>query len=602
MSDDHTSSSFNDETPTSLFVEITQSARLLELPLEIISEIYRALARTHRPQRQVHGSKHIASKAPNLGWLYLTHACRLLRDIGIGMHALWAEDLSVLPRAFDVFLKRSRNAPLHIKVDTFGYEDHIAETAPRLLSQVDHLEYRVRPFLGSHQTNIFLQALRERPLPARIMLLDVSVSPTLSDDLPLDVGNKPFDAPALRSLNIRSQPVPFRAPNLQSLDLHSCTSFTPERLCIALRELPLLRHLTWSNCSSELWRAQLEDDDGPHLKPVHLPHLESLDVVDTSAGLLLLGSTLVHPRLRPTGTKPVCIGINHFPDRWPNIRSETIEVCAALQSRLPAYAPYSHALTIPFSFSFWKGCHVLLSDIWDPSAQSYHSFAHTIFASTWSGQDSHEWAVPLPTLIKGATSSIAFHISHLYILGRIPQPVRDRERYPGEPEDTMRDAFGALRNVRELYVSYEARGVFRVLRCQGSPDVPNGKDDHVIFPLLETIVVDNFDTSKHRGWGEGTTQVNYEGNYHIEKWQVGHLTAGWWADCCAMLESRALHGHKLRRLVLRGRTCHIAVYERYDREKRETKGHMEDIGSLNLSQWVDEVIDEHIIACGFRAR
>ncbi|KZV63445.1 hypothetical protein PENSPDRAFT_657282 [Peniophora sp. CONT] len=512
------------------------------------------------------------------------------------MHALWAKDLCTLPSAFDIFLVRSQDAPLHMAVDSYGQSnDHILEMSSRLLHKIGHLRFDLTPILGTEHAIRFLHALRDSPLlSVQSMLLAINDIPVSPSDPPLIIPRDPFDAPSLRSLTVRALLVPFRAPNLETLDVHRCDDLTLERLCHILREVPNLRHLTWSNPDPKTWRTQIETDIGPHLDPVQLPQLRSLDVVDMCPGLLLLNHTLVHPPLHPTGLKPVCIGMYHYPDHWPTTHTDIAETCTALRPRLPVYTARANALTIPFSFSFCMACHVLLSDVWDPTSQSYHDFGHTIFGSTWSGETCRRWVPPLATLIKGVTSSLAPDISHVYILGRIPIHKPDRVYYPGEPADTMHEALIALPNVKELYVSYESRGIFHALCCSS----PSSDEHGVVFPLLDTIVMDNFGTEKHRGWSERTTQFNYEGNYNIEKWQAGHLPDKWWINFCDMLESRASHGHKLQRLILRGRTCHIAVYMGWDSEKRQKIGLLRAIDLQKLSEWVDEVVDEREVDCG----
>ena len=110
-------------------------------------------------------------------------------------------------------------------------------------------------------------------------------------------------------------------------------------------------------------------------------------------------------------------------------------------------------------------------------------------------------------------------------------------------------------------------------------------------------IVDNFDTTKHRGWAEGTTQVGYEGNHNIPTWQAGHLPVEWWRGFCTMLRSRAAQGYRLRRLILRGRVCHAAVYVGYNREDRLMRGYLTAIGSQDVLEWVNEVVNEGI-SCG----
>ena len=68
-----------------------------------------------------------------------------------------------------------------------------------------------------------------------------------------------------------------------------------------------------------------------------------------------------------------------------------------------------------------------------------------------------------------------------------------------------------------------------------------------------------------------------------------------------MLASRATHGCRLHRLVLRGRTCHFASLKTSDENFESVEqGMLHLVDVREMQDWADEVVDERD-ACGLQA-
>ena len=77
-----------------------------------------------------------------------------------------------------------------------------------------------------------------------------------------------------------------------------------------------------------------------------------------------------------------------------------------------------------------------------------------------------------------------------------------------------------------------------------------------------------------------------------------HFNSIWWEKSfCRMLADRAALGHRLRRLVLHGRTCHVVAG---DIVGAEPVNSLESLELGELEEWVDEVVDERD-DCGMEA-
>ncbi|KZV63447.1 hypothetical protein PENSPDRAFT_657284 [Peniophora sp. CONT] len=607
-----------------------QSSALSELPIDIVCQIYQILAHVSKPQRYRPGRWPASRGLPgSLGWIYLTHVCHRFRIIGLEMQTLWANDLCALPAAFDIFMERSHHAPLHCELDSSSFNPTLLlEKLPRVMSQVRSLTVRWEcDFPDATEAARFLHGLTQIILP-RMETMILNISPphgfVFLDDLRALAakGSDPFHAPALRLLRVHHLFVPFCAPSLQSLtvqscknfDIHdlcralknvpslqsltiqSCGNFDVHDLCRALKNVPKLRYLRW--CGSGRRRNHIQDDHEhdsiplPNLGTVHLPQLKSFDLSHDVSVLRQLAKTINFPPICLTGPRPfnppsICLG---YINSASHVATENIvNTCARFTSRLPSSASHPLALTIPISSTY--SYNVLLGEVWDPASHHLRNVACTIFGLSCAYD--RAWASPIAALIKGVTasSSLASDICSLYVIGDIPYDSME-ERYPHEEVGcTLNDALLALYKVTNLYLASQAEGLIEALRH--SEQLDDGSD--IIFPLLDTIILDH--TDRHVGWSRGTSMEEYEKERHYKTPEDRHFDGSWWDDFCEMLAERDALGYRLRRLILRGRTCHVAT--------GDIKGDkpvicLEPLLELqDLSEWVDEVVDERD-ACGMK--
>jgi hypothetical protein len=79
------------------------------LPPEVLARVFHFLALEEPP----------CSGEPNLGWIGVTHVCRLWRQVALGDSSLWAriEGFSEYTEWISEMLSRARNAPLDIDID-----------------------------------------------------------------------------------------------------------------------------------------------------------------------------------------------------------------------------------------------------------------------------------------------------------------------------------------------------------------------------------------------------------------------------------------------------------------------------------------------------
>ncbi|VDB82667.1 unnamed protein product [Peniophora sp. CBMAI 1063] len=481
----------------------------------------------------------------------------------------------------------------------------LLEKLASVASRFRTLEVRVNCASLRDATRVtnFLRVLRQDPLPS-LDTVSLELRPpsvwVLPDDLSaLAARNNepPCKAPALRLLRMRHTFVPFLAPNLHYLDIRDCASFTIHDLFLVLRNVPELRYLRWQRRNApNTWDLPILAEDIeqppkpvtlPHLDSIHLPHLRSFDVTDGPSQLSLFAQTISSPPVRWTRQRPPnppTINFAPIQTITRDVVEDIARASAHFISRLvPVSASGSVALTIPSST--YRVYHLLLSEGWDPASRKLHSVPCTIFGL--GCYIDRAWASPLAALVKGVVAPFASDIRSLYVTGDILYDPMERD-YPLEhTQCTLSESFSTLLNISELYLASEATGLLEVLRRPASSSGGTG----VIFPLLDTIILDH--TDRHCEWPRGTSQTENVGVLYSRAPPYKHLAGVWWDAFCAMLADRVALGHKLRRLILRGRTCHV-------RRDEGERAYLEPLWQLQeLSEWVDEVVDERD-ACGMK--
>ncbi|VDB83405.1 unnamed protein product [Peniophora sp. CBMAI 1063] len=229
-------------------------APISQLPPEIFLRITRFVVEAWRPSSR------------DLGWVRMTHVCRFWRNLLMGEHTLWANEIGIIPRASRRFLKRSgANAPLHL----YGIVGH-ARLGDFFLPLKQLPLQRVHTwhcFLPNHLTLAsFTKLLYKNSLPSlRDLVTDYNGTSVRHT-------NKIGNAPVLTSW--RSKRVFFTviAPLLVNLDLSAVHVTATELLCLFSRS-PLLRSFIGS-------RISFDEDDGSDTSclKVDLPSLQKLSL------------------------------------------------------------------------------------------------------------------------------------------------------------------------------------------------------------------------------------------------------------------------------------------------------------------------------------
>lgn len=104
---------------TSLRAVRNDRALISRLPYETMTAIFRAI--DDRP-RIIHNDGRVVGR-PWLGWIYVSHVCRMWRDISVRHSLLWSDISFVLgPQWTKVMFERSRAAPINIDYSiVFGH-------------------------------------------------------------------------------------------------------------------------------------------------------------------------------------------------------------------------------------------------------------------------------------------------------------------------------------------------------------------------------------------------------------------------------------------------------------------------------------------------
>lgn len=136
-------------------------------------------------------------------------------------------------------------------------------------------------------------------------------------------------------------------------------------------------------------------------------------------------------------------------------------------------------------------------------------------------------------------------------------------------------------NVTEIYIGPAAKE----LLCLLGKDTHDDGADTVPLPALTAVVVD---IREIRGMPrEHIDDVSRDEPELYEDAYEGHIGKDWFAALSCMLSKRDARGRRVRRLVLRGQLCHLAIVD-------EEIGScvLEDIALDNLASSTDEIVDE----------
>ncbi|KZV69706.1 hypothetical protein PENSPDRAFT_686100 [Peniophora sp. CONT] len=129
----------------------------------------------------------------NLGWIKLSHVCRLWRDVLLGMRPLWADNICTLNKAaMAEFIRRAGDYLLVVDLSSSG----------RLTFTLDIL-LRARIIRGLSRTEE-LEMLNRHPFPALEIV-------ELSSDTPIEVT---VNAPNLREATLSGGRIKLLAPNI----------------------------------------------------------------------------------------------------------------------------------------------------------------------------------------------------------------------------------------------------------------------------------------------------------------------------------------------------------------------------------------------------
>ncbi|KZV60181.1 hypothetical protein PENSPDRAFT_659737 [Peniophora sp. CONT] len=552
---------------------------LNDLPTDILCEVFRALAAADIPSYPERRD----DASGNIGWLRLTHVSRRLRKVGLSMSTLWGLAITHLPIAGREILGRSGEAPLFLSLhqDMPNIQFYL-DNLPQLMQRAEHVTMRWScNSLGSSfgdftaldgppdtMTRVH-SAFRGATLPQlQFFFYESSYVSRRSDTIPRPSALLSFTAPALRLYG--GDYLPIVAPALQTLFLLG--NITTESLVCVLRHTPCLEDLSCFNCQPASWEML------PTTTPVPLPKLRRLHFGNQCEAFLQfqqLVSFFPLPESACSWPKPLSF-------RWggQDTGPEIGRALEALQAGLPAVIKHPEALTFTHPFTVNSQPQLLLGSLWNPACDSYPT--HCIVLELKRHRREHNDPV-LEALI-GAAHAFSSSVRTLYVSGYAYDTGRRECQVFGDGEPARYKAALALfTNVTEVYVGPAAYRLFLLLTGSGEDDDANT----IALPALTTLTVDIREIR-----GIPNQSIDHFGLKKPEQYKdvhEGHITKEWFAALSWMLCKRRARGYGVRRLVLRGQLCHLAVVEEQEAGSRVT---LEDIILDDLPSWTDEFVDE----------
>ncbi|KZV66558.1 hypothetical protein PENSPDRAFT_654789 [Peniophora sp. CONT] len=551
------------------------------LPTDVICEVYRALAAVDRPARP-HPKINIPG---NIGFLRLTHVSRRLREIGLAVASLWADMLPAFPAACCEILERAGTAPLRLVLcdDMPNLQSHL-DKLPELVQRAKYLTLSFNFFPNFVNGEVVQTAANVRSamvakIRAALQATTVqhlrTLRYTVRSELEVDYTFVPFTAPALRSY--AGDYLPFSAPNLQTLHLtgHADAKITLPHLLRLLHSTPCLKTLAVFHCQS------CNQDRLDAEVPVYLPHLEELNLGGNGESILQLIAYVTHPAPADhvcSWPHPFCIQF-----REPLDSNQVTRSLQALRSQLPEPGRNPTALTIT-SEHFIVGWLLLLSDTWDPVRELYPD--RCIMLDAQDEIASQRTAV-FPKTLVGLAQLYAPSIRTLYVPGMSStvELLGADHGFGIGYIDLYREALRLLCNVTEISVGPAANNLFNLL----------AGDQELLLPALVSVIVDVSDVDGLPNDTWKSSRVTLERTVDLK----GHARKDWFTTLHAMLSKRHALGGRIRRLVLRGHLCHLAIVRGDGPERTCSFEEVQLDGAI--SQFTDEIVDERTPCSGVAA-
>ncbi|KAI0032362.1 hypothetical protein K488DRAFT_85904 [Vararia minispora EC-137] len=236
---------------------------------DVIREIFSWLARINpprRPQRIVVDEWDAKTIKGDLGWIVLTHVCKVWRRVGIEHSVLWGSIVGIFPSAFKIVLERAQGAALSLI-----YDASLPSSRNVTLSVLREQPGRIRSLHVSAplDTLSFLGGQEYPQLETLTLFFPFSSAcTTLAHDW------SPILAPVLTRLTLHGCIIPITSPLLKSLNV---TGFAARGLAVStkfvldiLDRCPLLVNLSFEDV---LQRHASAPTENHKVQLVHLTHV-----------------------------------------------------------------------------------------------------------------------------------------------------------------------------------------------------------------------------------------------------------------------------------------------------------------------------------------
>lgn len=504
------------------------------LPPDVVCEIFHALA----------------DESGAAGFIPFTHVCKALRNIGLSMAQLWADNIDTAPRqAWETFLARSKTAPLRIELNGSMARPQIVKYKPVLgrAHTITLLSFGKGD--SAKALEEILAALREVRLPYLRLLRCL-----LFDGEGVRSSSSAIAAPALREY--AGHCLPLDAPNLRAIFLVFPTAMA--NLLRFLRFAPAIDTLVATHV-----RCGPEQSLGPE-ELIHLPNMRSLWLAGDVGCCQKFCNTAVFqlPETAYHWPNPFHIGF------CGDVRVD--EAIADLRCFGRQPAPLPSTMTIVTRFGFVDS-YVLVGDDWDPAHESRPRACCVVSGSEHDGGAFERSDRTVRVLLACATV-YGSGTTKICIPGSTTPPDHSTEGrgFGLSHADLHHAALALLYNVTEINVGPSSRNLFKFLQT-----------DKSLLPKLVTIIADvrKFNALPHED--AALIQALDE----VAPFLEGHAEMPWWLSLVDLLKDR-----QILRLVLRGRLCHVAIVEAA--HGRETKCHFKRIPLDNVSDLAEHVVDE----------
>ncbi|THH13962.1 hypothetical protein EW146_g6317 [Bondarzewia mesenterica] len=215
------------------------------LPAELLCLIFLECSVEDTPHARLRHKAQSQSRAASLGWIRITHVCRLWRQTALQCPSLWVEVVCSLPAATEEILRRSTPVPITISYDFALYKDSRAETAVALA--LESASARVKAIkIISERMELSLASTTFHPMV------------TAYTPYPLSHDLHACKAPSLRSLILYDCSISWSSPIIRGLSrleivLRAFAVLdillpTLDQLLSALKEMQGLQVFCLSNC------------------------------------------------------------------------------------------------------------------------------------------------------------------------------------------------------------------------------------------------------------------------------------------------------------------------------------------------------------------